>query len=339
MYERTRVASRWKIWNFGIGDNFKTTRINAGYIYQRNSGWGEGFDITLIAKNAEGCNDTFVKQDYLVVAGPKPLFEMQNHVGCEPLEVSFIDKSSDAESFYLNYNDGSRLDSNKSGSFIGTHTYVIQAANVLSQDVKPSIIVYDSVGCAAVYEPEEPVIIFKTPEIQLAFDNDIESCSPFNIVFEDTGRYVDTRQWFYENSAITILQKDSFMDTLVGNHNLRLIANNTKGCSDTADQLITVLETPVASFFIQDKACLNENIQFSSSSASSTPYEYFRWDFGEPSLPGNINSTDINPVFSYQNRGIKKIDFLAEFSNGCKDSIIKNLSLPLIHISKPTRPY
>jgi gliding motility-associated-like protein len=326
-FESTSLDADTLIWNFGIGDNFKTTRINAGYIYQRNSGWGEGYDITLIAKNVEGCTDTFVKQDYLVVAGPKPLFEMQNHVGCEPLEVSFIDKSSDAESFYLNYNDGSRLDSNKSGSFIGTHTYVIQAANVLSQDVKPSIIVYDSVGCAAVYEPEESVIIFKTPDIQLAFDNDIESCSPFNIVFEDTGRYVNTRQWFYDNSAITTKQKDSFIDTLVGNHNLRLIANNTKGCSDTADQVITILETPVASFFIQDKACLNENIQFSRSSTSLTPYEYFRWDFGEPSLPGNINSTDINPVFSYHNRGVKRIGFLAEFSNGCKDSITKNLSM------------
>lgn|GEM_PF-1057232 len=326
-FESTSLDADTLIWNFGIGDNFKTTRSNAGYIYQRNSGWIEGFDISLIAKNAEGCSDTFVQQDYLVVAGPKPLFEMQNIVGCEPLEVSFIDKSSDAESFYLNYNDGSRLDSSKSGSDLGTHAYTVKVSNILRQSVLPSIIVYDSVGCAAVYEPEDSIIIYKNPEIQLAFDNDIESCSPFHIVFEDTGRYADTRQWFYGNSAITAIQKDSFIETLVGNHNLRLIANNTKGCSDTADQIITVLETPVASFFIQDKACLNENILFSSSSASPTPYEYFKWDFGEPLSPQNINSTDINPVFSYKNRGIKKIAFLAGFSNGCRDSITKNLSM------------
>ena len=326
-FESTSLEADTLIWNFGIGENFKTTRINAGYIYQRNSGWGEGFDISLVAKNAEGCSDTFVKQDYLVVAGPKPLFEMQNNVGCEPLEVSFIDKSSDAESFYLNFNDGSRLDTNKTGSFIGTHTYVVQAANVLNQTVKPSLIVYDSVGCAAVYEPAEPVIIFKTPEILLAFDNDIESCSPFNIIFEDTGLYVNTRQWFYENRAITKFQKDSFIDTLVGNHDLRLIANNTNGCSDTADQIITVLETPKVSFSIQDTVCLKETILFSSISASHTAYEYFKWDFGEPLLPDNMNSTDINPVFRYQDKGDKKIAFLAGFSNGCKDSITKNLTM------------
>jgi len=112
-----------------------------------------------------------------------------------------------------------------------------QYGDITSYDFLKSIICKDS------------IIIYKNPEIQLAFDNDIESCSPFHIVFEDTGRYADTRQWFYGNSAITAIQKDSFIETLVGNHNLRLIANNTKGCSDTADQIITVLETPVASFF------------------------------------------------------------------------------------------
>jgi len=325
-FESTSVNADTLIWHFGIGGSFKTTKKNAGFIYKRNSGWGEGFDVSLIAKNREGCRDTIVKEDYLVVAGPTPLFEMENYVGCEPLEVSFIDKSSDATSFFLNYNDGSRLDSTKSGSDLGTHAYTVKVSNILRQSVLPSIIVYDSVGCAAVYEPEDSIIIYKNPEIQLAFDNDIESCSPFHIVFEDTGRYADTRQWFYENSAITKLQKDSCADTLVGNHTLRLIANNTNGCSDTADQIITVLETPSVSFSIQDTVCLNKTILFRSMSVSPTPYEYFKWDFGEPSSPDNINNTDINPVFSYQNRGNKNISFLARYSNGCEDSITKSTS-------------
>jgi len=326
-FESNSINADTLIWHFGIGDTFKTTKYNAGNIYQKNSGWGEGFDISLIAKNTAGCSDTLVKEDYLIVAGPTPLFEMQNQVGCEPLEVNFIDKSSDVSSFYLNFNDGSRLDSSKSDSFIGTHIYKVQAANVLRQAVMPSLIVYDSVGCAAVYTPTEPIIIFKTPEIQLVFDNNIESCSPFKLVFEDTGLYVNTRQWFYENDAISIFKKDSFIDRLVGNHHLKLIANNTNGCSDTADQIITVLESPEVSFSIQDTACLNETILFSSILASPTPYEYFKWDFGEPSFPKNINSTDINPVFSYQNRGDKKITFSARFSNGCIDSITKNLTM------------
>ena len=37
-FESTSLDADTLIWNFGIGDNFKTTRVNAGYIYRRNSG-------------------------------------------------------------------------------------------------------------------------------------------------------------------------------------------------------------------------------------------------------------------------------------------------------------
>ena len=152
------------IWDFGIGDIFKTTSILSGVIYSNNSGLINGYDITLIAKNELGCADTLVKEDYMVVAGPLPKFTMTNFIGCEPLAVTFIDESEDESYFYMNYNDGSMLDSSKNDqNIIGPHIYTIQSPDALRQTVMPSIIVYDSSGCASIFEPEDSIEIFRSP--------------------------------------------------------------------------------------------------------------------------------------------------------------------------------
>lgn len=315
------------IWDFGTGEEFKTLSSSAGTIYQRNSGWTDGYDITLIAKNREGCSDTSIRENYLVVAGPRPEFEMENFVGCEPLNVRFTDKSEDGQTFFLNYNDGSPLDSSKTGDFIGTRSYAVQAPLALRQTVMPNIIVYDSVGCAAVFEPLDSIIIYRKPSIQTTYQNGTDFCSPFNVVFEDTGRFTNTRNWYFDDVNISTAAIDSVVETAVGTHELKLISRNSNNCYDTLEQTIGVYETPVVSFTIPDTICINDLTQFVGEIQSTNPSNSFLWNFGEEGSVGNTNSTDLNPSFAYATRGSKTIKLIGGLTNGCSDSTERTINI------------
>ena len=316
------------IWDFGTGDIFKTTSTSAGTIYSMNSGLNNGYDITLIAKNVLGCTDTLVKEDYMVVAGPVPKFTMTNFIGCEPLSVSFIDESEDESYFYMNYNDGSMLDSSKNDqNIIGTHTYTIKSFGALRQTVMPSIIVYDSLGCASVFEPADSVEIFRSPVTNSFFANGIESCNAFNIIFEDTGDFIDTRQWSMDGVNISTQSKDSTISTVVGKHILQLVATNSKSCTDTMTQVVGVFETPEVSFTIQDTVCIYTTADFVGAISSTNAVDFFEWNFDELGSPGNLNSTDMSTSFTYQTTGIKRIRLYSGLENGCKDSAVQTITI------------
>ncbi|PCJ67925.1 MAG: hypothetical protein COA58_01950 [Bacteroidetes bacterium] len=313
------------IWDFGTGDIFKTTSSSAGIIYNKNSGWSDGYDISLVAKNIEGCTDTAFKYDYVVVAGPKPEFEMINFSGCEPLNVTFVDRSKDESYFFMNYNDGSLLDSTKNGDIINVHTYTIKSFTALRQTVMPSIIVYDSLGCASVFEPNDSIVILRSPSIDAYFANGTQLCTPFNIVFEDSGTFTNTRQWSMDGVDLSSQLGDSVVKVDGGNYNLRLISENSNSCTDTLEQEFIVFEKPIVSLTIDDTICINNLANFVGKLTSSVPVDNFEWTFGEASNPANTNTTSLSPGFTYTSAGLKEIKLIGGLTNGCSDSVIQTV--------------
>ncbi|MBT8327221.1 MAG: PKD domain-containing protein, partial [Bacteroidia bacterium] len=274
----------------------------------------------MIAKNNEGCVDTARKDDYILVKGPLPQFKMENYVGCEPLQVTFTDQSIDGSRFFMNYNDGSSLDSSKIDSTIGTHTYVNRTTNNLRQSILPSMIVYDSLGCAAVFTPEDSIVIYKKPIVEPHFVNGTDVCLPFNMLFEDTGRFSSTWTWSLDATAISTNRSDSIMQSNPGFYDLELLASNVYGCTDTLYQTMQVYEKPVIDIDFSDTICLNKVVDFNGILTGNSPVQFYEWNFGETGDPDNINTTSLNPRFTYTSKGSKHITLIAGLNNGCSDS-------------------
>ncbi|MGB0850851.1 MAG: hypothetical protein ACPGTP_06365, partial [Bacteroidia bacterium] len=324
-FQSTSKRADTLIWDFGQGELFKTISSSAGTIYMKNSGWESGYDISLVAKNNEGCYDTLLRENYLVVAGPLPLFEMENFVGCEPLEVTFIDKSIDESYAYMNYNDGSTLDSSKNGAIFGPHTYTVKTANVLEEVVHPSIIVYDSLGCTAVFEPEDSIVIYRSPKTQTSYPNGTSFCEYNNVVFSDSGSFTDSRVWKLDGVEKSKNQLDSLEGLTVGKHDLTLVSSNSHFCVDSFSKELEVHARPLVSFEIKDTICKFQPEEYIGSVQSVTEVRSFRWSFGENGTLGNINSNDINPQFAYQTPGFKIIQLFASVDNGCEDSVSQEI--------------
>ena len=311
-------------WDFGDGTSNTTTSRSAGTIYEKNTGSTDGYDIQLIAKNKVGCYDTAFKLDYVIVKGPIPKFSLENFKGCEPLEVQFLDSSIDVSRFYLNYNDGSELDSTS----ISTHTYY-NTSNNLIKKVRPSIFVYDSLGCGAVYNSPQMVTIYKKPKAGFILEYDSSQCRPIKTVFTDTGQYAIGTQWNINGTEYSSSVKDSALLFESGYNNIELITTNLHYCSDTSSKDVFVSGFPEIALNIHDTLCLLKEVDFSvnielDENTDTTAME-LNWDFGESGSPGNTASGIENKTFTYLQGGAKQIILAVKLANNCIDSFIQDI--------------
>ena len=309
-------------WDFGNGTKKATKDLNAGVIYNKNTLVTDGYDIELIAKSKEGCMDTMIKPDYVVVSGPIPDFKMYNIIGCEPLEVKVIDRSLNAKRTYFNYNDGSSLDSTKVDSTIGIHLYY-NVSKSLAQKVQPSLIVYDSLGCVASLQNDE-ITVYKVPQINAQFPYDTFGCVDFNFAFSDEGTYSSSWLWELDGNEVSTNQKDSVLISNHSNHDLRLISSNIY-CSDTVNQIIIGLENPKVNFSLIGEICSKlADFEGVISTDNNVSISSYLWSFGENNVS---NDQTLKPQYQYQTKGQKDVVLRAYLDNGCSDSISKQYTV------------
>ena len=224
-------------WDFGDGSLITTTDTFIANIYHRNTGFDKGFDVTLTSKSYLGCSDEITIKDAIRVFGPVPDFEIKNFVGCEPLQVDFVNKSIDAAEYYLNYDDNTPLDSTSFKS----HEYTVQNSG-MSQRYIPSLYVKDSLGCAAAIESSDTVFVLKTPKA-IPSDKEIEGCSPVQVALTDESLNITSRSWLLDDVEISTENSVSPSISAPGSHLLAVNCNQSKTTVPTQVILTLRLKT------------------------------------------------------------------------------------------------
>ena len=310
-------------WDFGNLDTNITVSKYAGVVFDKNTGITDGYDIQLIAKNNDGCADTAIKEDYVLVNGPIPYFRMENYIGCEPLEVEFIDSSIDADRFYINYNDGSELDSVK----YSKHTYINKTSSLI-QKIIPSIYVYDSLGCIAYFEPDEPVTIYKKPTAEFSLDV-VQNCFPAEIDLLDTSKQRLSSKWLLNGDSVSRKRRETLTVQSLGQNEISLITTNKNLCSDTASKEFYVNGRPEIKIDFLDTICLNQPVRFTAFISygtyvdSSNAFKY--WNFGEEGSPDNIQYNKDTADFIFTKSGHKTVKFYLNSNASCQDSVALDL--------------
>lgn len=323
------------IWDFGDGVFSYSLAKDTLYTYFKNSGLGNAFDVTLIAKSNFGCADTLTKRKYISVTGPVPDFEMINYKGCNPLAVQFIDKSKNVKLRYMDYGDGSPLDT----FGINKHTYT-NNTNSIVISYTPILYGRDSTGCLSQFEYKEKVEVYKFPVIKLSFYPDTVVCQREFITVKDTGKYATVYNWFVNDKLMSNAQTDSIIIVDPGLNKLVVIAANNYGCADTAIQNI---QAKVADKLIIDHPkilCINKPILFTVTvNGTDKPLQY-SWNFDEIGTINNIQTTAINKaIMSYRLPGTKIITVEGRLANGCKvpnkDTLVvfNSKDIPVVEIN------
>jgi PKD repeat protein len=120
--------------------------------------------------------------------------------------------------------------------------------------------------------------------------------------------------WDFGDSTFRLGDSITQLFNKSGNYNIRLMATNAAGCSDTATNNVTVYPIPVASFTLNPKDTCNGPawVNFTNTSVGANAYQ---WTFGNGNNSSNVNERQLfSGIGKYNNQLIATNSFL------CKDT-------------------
>jgi PKD repeat protein len=283
------------IWDFGDGTPALLTSSPTLTHTYLNTGNGTAYyDLMLIVRNSEGCTDTLVRT-ITVYPEITANFTASAFDGCHPLEVTFTNLSLNAMTYYWDFGDGS-----SSAEFSPVHTFT----NFGMSDVTYQVTLVVSTGNGeCVKSISWPITVHGNVAADFALPV-ASGCSPFEAVIENRSNGGDTYHWDFGDGSDTLTNdllafRHTFVNTDFSNtrtFDIRLVAENNAGCTDTVHRTITVLPDISASFTASPAdGCHPLDVIFTNLSQGASSY---MWDFGD-----GTSSFIQDPIHTYNNRG------------------------------------
>lgn len=115
-----------------------------------------------------------------------------------------------------------------------------------------------------------------------------------------------------------------------GVYTVKLVVNPGDPCSDSASMQLG-LYPGFFPDFNSSGICVNKPTQFTDATTATYGFvNGWRWDFGESTVFNDTSHLQ-NPTFTYPFIGVKNVQFIAQSSKGCVDTIYKDITI----IDKP----
>jgi gliding motility-associated-like protein len=125
--------------------------------------------------------------------------------------------------------------------------------------------------------------------------------------------------WDLGDGTFSVAQNPYHFYPVAGNYTVKLKVFNSNGCSDSIQKIIKVNALPMADF-ISDSSCFGDSLHIQNLSTSSgSLINIWNWNFGD----GDTNTTNWNPLHSYNDAGIFYITLLVSDTNGCTNAKTK----------------
>jgi len=144
-----------------------------------------------------------------------------------------------------------------------------------------------------------------------------------------------SQDWEVVNPAGTVIYNTStptlnYTFPVNGTYTVRLAVNKNRPCSDTTSAKVFVYPGLVPDFSSAG-ICINRPTFFTDKTTTlSGTVNSWKWDFG---VPGNITDVSAlqNDSYSYTVDGLKTASLIVTTTDGCRDTVSKNISM----IDKP----
>ena len=301
-------------WTWDFGDGFDSQLQNTSHIYTSPG----TYNITLTIQAENGTSDVEIKTAYITV-NPLPIVDfVLNGQACSvPFNATFSNTSSNGGYTY-NWNFGNgQTSADLSPTGI---TYITSGTYTVSLTVTNS-----TTGC--VNSLISPITVDDFQTNIVAPDS---VCVGETIQINDASTNgVNSWNWNFGDGSTSTQKNNSYQYTAPGTYTITLNSTNTNsGCSETATQTIVVLDSPNASFTVdQTIGCNPTIITFTNTSSGGST---FNWNFGDGSSYVGINP----PPHSYLNTGSYNVQLLVENAFGCIDEYVQ-LELITIELIDP----
>jgi gliding motility-associated-like protein len=274
------------------------------------------YNIKLITSSSAGCKDSItktiqvnslLKADFtasLTCFGDATIFTNSSH-HCIPIDTILWDLDSNGL-----FNDTSAA--SFSFLFNKPDTFWIGIKVITANDT-------DSIY--------KQVIVHPLPQADFIV-SDSNACLGNSISFLDNSQintaYTLSYFWDFDDGTTAAVKDTSHIFSLIDSFDVKHIVTSNYGCRDSILKRIWVYNIPTADFSINDTfQCSSDTFIFTNASSISPaePLSYF-WDLGD----GKTSfSQDTSNLFALN--GIYSIKLITSTQMGCKDSMIKNITV------------
>ena len=287
-------------WSFGDGQ----TSVQQSPSHAYNA--GGNYQVTLIAITANGCADTVTQP---VVVNPKPTADFTVSAVCYGATSVFTNTSSVSTGSIVAYawslgNGNSSILPNPTQAYASSGAFPVTLA------------VETDSGCADTFNSIATVYIKPTAGFMAT-----SPCIGNPVQFTDTSGpagQVTGFNWTFGDGGISTLQNPQHLYTTAAIYMVQQIVSTVNGCLDTVVQQDTVRGKGAAQF-TAPAVCIGDSMKFTNTTSNTATYPItsYTWNLGD----GSGTSTATNPVYLYGNSGNYNVILIADFTDGCADTI------------------
>lgn len=282
-------------WNLGNGV-IDSVNVNPTTTYPVNGNYA----VQLIAVSNNGCRDTVVK-NISIVDSLKPDFTFPVN-NCQLSAVQFSNTSTGNFTGYTwHFGDAANSTSTVPSP---TFTYPLDGIFPVKLVVNHAICGKDSI--------QKNITIKQKPTVSLP--SSVSFCNGATTTLSVPNTF-DSIRWNTNQTTSSI--------SVNGNINPIRVDVFKNGCSAFASTSLQLKPKPNADFSLR-QVCYGIKALYTNQStipSGSIPKLY--WDFGN----GGIDSVNVNPVTAYPNNNNYNVQLIAVSDFGCRDTVIKNISI------------
>lgn len=317
-------------WDFGDGTP-NSTLENPGHIYT----YAGNFDVSLIITHQDGCQDTIIKNDFIVLNGPIGNVSVSPTQVCPYDSVTFTIITDRTQNIFYEAQPGDVRFVNTGN--LGPDTTIIRYAYNSPGIYSPIFQIQDAQGCTYTIPGIPNVTVYRPPLAQYTA-TPTGGCTPLTVVFDNNslpgagqppvgGAQVNAWVWSFGDGTFSTVQNPPVKTYNNPNaYNTTLVITDTHGCKDTALQIIQAYLQPATAFGASATVgCAPQGIQFTDLTSITVPV-FWQWDFGDGST-SNLQ----DPVHTYTADGTYDVSLIIEDANGCRDTLEKDQYIYLRH--------
>lgn len=316
----TGVAPFTYEWTFQGGTPNTSTAANPSVTYD-NPG---SFWTRLIVTGANGCKDTIVKPNYVVISANNAAFSINSTNACAP---------------FLAYAQA------ENAQFATSITWTSSGGNLMANSGSETMVQFNTPGtynlCMTITFPGNctatkctTIVVKPKPTASFTETGIVPTCQPpLNVTYTNTTTGTGlTYAWTFPggNPAwSTAANPPTINYPTCGNFDAFLVVTNSHGCKDTLKKSSLVnIDCPIANFTVSaNSGCFPVDVVFNSTISSGNPvaWEWNFGDFGNPSFP-NLNvvqSTLQNPTHTYNVPGCRTVTLKITNAQGCTATVVK----------------
>jgi len=311
------------LWDFGDGN---TSSIQNPFHIYNVAG---SYDVMLIATDANGCSDTIIFLNYIIIGGPSASTASIMGSGCIPLNACFSANANNAVTIDWNMGDGNVFSNN-----LDSICYTYNTPGIFY----PQVILSDGNGCNVSIALD--TVVVGTPAVNFGSTPN-PLCDAGTVSFTDstyaTGP-IASWSWNFGDplsgaANISSIQNPTHFYSAPGLYPVSLSVITASGCSGILVDTIFIYSSSNASLGADDSViCPNQFVAFKDLSTPLGSIINWSWNFGDPLSGAGNNSSQQNPVHQFSIPGSYTVTLTITNSNGC----VTSASMPVTVVGNPT---